>query len=105
MPVKPAATTSRRKKRPPSFDVARPAADAVRAERTGWVYRSEPAAARAAAPPDAAAARVTSDLPAPSEAAAGLLSIGLEMLTLPFAAAVIVALAPVQWLFSRRSRR
>jgi hypothetical protein len=38
----------------------------------------------------------------PSQETTGLLAVGLELMALPFAAAVIVALAPVQWLLGDR---
>lgn len=86
-----------RKKSKPSFDIDRPPAD----RGTAWVYRSEEGAGEppSAPPPPAPPAPAERVQPGAVPASGGG---ALDLLVMPVALALTVALAPVQWLRGRR---
>lgn len=104
MPTPPASRPAGSKKPKPSFDLGR---EPLAETKAGWVYRSdapsvgEPGADPAPVPRTRPATpRTRPAAPAPSGRASAL-----ESIVMPFELALIVALAPIRWMFRPRRTR
>jgi len=83
-----------RKKTKPSFDIDRPAAE----RGTSWVY--PPGKPAGDLPPALPAPPPVRVLPSASPASGATSTV--DLLVMPMAIALTIALAPVQWLLARR---